>query len=350
MEIYEKLSEWYEIVKRELPWRETSDPYYIWISEIILQQTRVAQGTDYYNRFILKFPDIFSLANADIDDVLKLWQGLGYYTRARNLHFTAKFLVNERKGKFPGSFSELLKLKGVGEYTAAAISSIAFHEPKAAVDGNVKRVISRLFSIEQEINSSEGVKLIQSLATEILDKNHPGRHNQAMMELGAKICLPQKPLCPECPVNNNCMALSASKVSEFPVKYKKAKAKDRFFTYIIIRKKDSIFLHQRTENDIWNGLYEFPLIETDRLIEINEYPALLEKFFKSAKSGFLINKVSDTVSHKLSHRNLICRFVHIYLDEGSGFPSFPGKNVEIRNFPDYPVPKLIERYISNSGF
>lgn len=191
MQIYEKIGVWYDLEKRDLPWRNTSDPYKIWLSEIILQQTRVVQGTVYYQSFLKRFPDIFSLARAETDEVLKIWQGLGYYSRARNLHETARKIAFVKNGFFPDTYSELLKLKGIGEYTAAAISSIAYNEPQAAVDGNVKRVISRLFSVDRDIDSSEGKRIINSLAGEILDTRNPGRHNQAMMELGANICLPK---------------------------------------------------------------------------------------------------------------------------------------------------------------
>lgn len=350
MEIYEKLGLWFEKEKRDLPWRSSSDPYRIWLSEIILQQTRVAQGTDYYLRFLEKFPDIFSLANAEINEVLKIWQGLGYYSRARNLHETARFIVFQKNGKFPGSYHELLKLKGIGEYTAAAISSIAFNEPRAAVDGNVKRVIARLFSVDEEVNSPGGKKNISSLANEILDRDNPGRHNQAVMELGAGICLPRKPLCISCPLNSVCLALKEEKVSDLPLIYKKSKIKDRFFNYLVIKNDDWIILQKRTGGEIWEGLYEFPLIETDRLVEINEYPYLIATKFNIEVNYMQITAISDLIIHKLSHRNIITRFLHISSSRDSDFSAIPGSVVNTCDFHDYPVPKLLERYISASGF
>jgi A/G-specific adenine glycosylase len=349
MKIHEKLGSWYEKEKREMPWRNSSDPYKIWLSEIILQQTRVAQGTDYYLRFLKKFPDIFFLANAETDEVLKIWQGLGYYSRARNLHETARHIVLERNGQFPDSYTDLLKLKGIGEYTAAAISSIAFNEPRAAVDGNVKRVISRLFALENEINSTEGKKIINSIAEEILDRNHPGHHNQAMMELGARICLPKKPVCLACPLNSICLALKDKKVAELPLKYKKSKVRDRFFNYLIIRKDENIWLQQRTAKDIWEGLYEFPLIETSGKIELIEFPGLIASYLNTDKKNVQITRISDPVIHKLSHRNIIGRFLHISFSGDLDISSLPGKKINISELDEYAVPKLIERYISING-
>jgi A/G-specific adenine glycosylase len=350
MVIPEKLGIWYDNVKRDLPWRETSNPYKIWLSEIILQQTRVAQGTDYYNRILDRFPDIISLAKAETDEVLKLWQGLGYYSRARNLHETARTIAFEKKGLFPGSYTELLKLKGIGEYTAAAISSIAYNEPKAAVDGNVKRVISRLFMVDEEINSSRGKKLIDSLAKQILDVNNPGRHNQAVMELGATICLPKKPLCPDCPLNTVCMALKENKVAEHPLKYNRVKVKDRFFTYLIISENNKTWLKRRSGSDIWNGLYEFPLIESAAMTVLDDYPELIASTFRKNKKNFQISRISPVIIHKLSHRNIICRFLHILVPGDLKPEEFGFINLNISEFDEYAVPKLIERYINDSGF
>ena len=349
MEIYQKLAFWYENEKRDLPWRNTSDPYKIWISEIILQQTRVAQGTAYYNRFISEFPDIFSLAKAETHDVLKMWQGLGYYSRARNLHETARFIVSHNSGQFPVDYSELLKLKGIGDYTAAAIASIAYNEPKAAIDGNVKRVISRLFRVEEEINSLSGKKNICSLAEQILDKANPGRHNQAIMELGAGICLPKNPSCFKCPLNSVCLALKSNKVAELPLKYKKTKVKNRYFTYLIIKKDDTIYLKQRTQNDIWKGLYEFPLIESDELPEIAALPGIIGKFLNADIKNFQINSISEPVNHKLSHRNIFCRFINISVSGYELTSPLSGTIVNIDKFDTYPVPTLIDRYVRSIG-
>jgi len=350
MEIFEKLGNWYEKEKRDLPWRSTSDPYRIWLSEVILQQTRVAQGTDYYLRFLEKFPDIFSLAEAETDEVLKIWQGLGYYSRARNLHETARNIAFERNGKFPDSYTGLLKLKGVGEYTAAAISSIVYKEAVAAIDGNVKRVISRLFSVKEEINSPEGKKIIASLANQILDRNNPGRHNQAVMELGANICLPARPRCIECPLNTVCQSLKESTVAEYPQIYKKARPKNRYFNYLIIISGDSIRLQQRKAGNIWEGLYEFPLIETAEATPLSDFPLLISEYLKSGKSSFVINKISEPVIHKLSHLTIITRFLHLSFPGDNEPDSLPGIKLNISRFDDYPVSRLIDRYIKQNGF
>jgi A/G-specific adenine glycosylase len=350
MELYEKLGEWYNNEKRDLPWRHTSDPYKIWLSEIILQQTRVAQGTDYYHRFLEKFPDIFSLAAAHTDEVLKIWQGLGYYSRARNLHETARYIATEMNGVFPASYSGLLKLKGIGEYTAAAIASIAYQEPRAAIDGNVKRVISRLFAIEDEINSPEGKKNISTLASEIIDFKNPGRHNQAMMELGATVCLPKKPKCGSCPLNTVCQALKENKVAELPLKYNKTKVKDRFFNYLIIKNGEYIQIQQRKTEDIWKGLYEFPLIETSFKPELQDYPDLIASFLRVPENEFSINRVSGSVSHKLSHRTIISTFLHVTVSGDPDLSFLPCKQLNYSEFDKLPIPKLIERYISISGF
>jgi len=350
MKIHERLGLWYEKEKRDLPWRNSSDPYKIWLSEVILQQTRVAQGTAYYHRFIEKFPDVFSLARAESEEILKIWQGLGYYSRARNLHQTAKIVAFELGGKFPSSFSGLIKLKGIGEYTAAAISSIAFNEPQAAIDGNVKRVVSRLFSIEHEINSLAGKSQISQFASEIIDTLNPGRHNQAMMELGASICIPRKPKCLECPLNLNCLALKEDKVSDLPLKYKKTKAVNRYFLYLIIRNGDTIIVKQRPSGDIWEGLFDFPLIETADSPEIGLFPNLIAKFLKVSINDFQIEKISDIIIHKLSHRNLNTRFCHIHISGDKKVMPPMCKTININEFDTIPVPRLIDKYITKEGF
>lgn len=350
MHIHEKLGSWYEKTKRDLPWRNSQDPYKIYLSEIILQQTRVAQGINYYHKFLEKFPDIFSLAKAENDEVLKIWQGLGYYSRARHLHETARFIAFENKGNFPSTFAEILTLKGVGEYTAAAVSSMAFNEAVAAVDGNVKRVISRLFLVENEINSTQGKKIIKKLAGEILDPKNPGRHNQAIMELGALVCLPTKPLCTACPLNTSCLAFTENKVAEHPVKYNNTTVKDRFFIYLVIKSEENIWLKKRENKDIWRGLYEFPLIETPGLVEFADFPALIADALRTKPENISIHKISQIIIHKLSHRNIICRFLHISVSGDLDLSPESYISVNSHRFDDYAVPKLIERYISRSGF
>ena len=260
---YKKLIYWYLQNKRELPWRTTTRPYFIWLSEIILQQTRVNQGIPYYLKFVKSFPTIEILANASEENVLKLWQGLGYYSRARNLHLTARYITNQLNGVFPNNYKELIKLKGVGDYTASAISSICFNEPRAVVDGNVYRVLARVFGIDIPINSSRGINEFKNLAQQLVDTKQPGIYNQAIMEFGARYCVPQNPNCNTCIFNDRCIAFQKQLVSELPVKLPKTSIINFFFNYIvIISEDDKTVLRQRTEKGIWQKLYEFPLIET----------------------------------------------------------------------------------------
>lgn len=258
----DKLLWWYNANKRDLPWRNIKDPYKIWLSEIILQQTRVNQGWEYYLRFIAKYPTVKALASAPEHDVLKLWQGLGYYSRARNLHAAARFIVEEFKGKFPRDYKPIRALKGVGDYTAGAIASIAFDLPYPAVDGNVMRVYSRLFGITAPIDSTEGKKKLYEIAKELLPAKHPGTYNQAVMELGALVCLPSNPLCESCPVQYACYAYLHKKTANFPIKEGKTKQRNRYFNYLVITYGDKLLIRTRKARDIWQGLHDFPLIET----------------------------------------------------------------------------------------
>src|SRR5690606_24908055 len=264
---------WFDKNKRNLPWREDQDPYKIWLSEIILQQTRVAQGLDYYLKFIENFPTVKHLAEADETEVLKLWQGLGYYSRARNLHFTARYIVENLNGKFPDNFTDLLQLKGVGEYTAAAIASIAFHEAVPAIDGNAFRVYARYYNIDIDIATPRAKKYFFELGKAIMDLKRPGDFNQAVMELGATVCTPVNPKCEICPVNESCEALAKNTVNQLPVKSKKVKVKHRNFHFLEISDGENFLIKKRTENDVWKNLYNFPLFETtsieDELKKIN---------------------------------------------------------------------------------
>ena len=260
----QKLLKWYKINQRNLPWRDVDDPYKIWLSEIILQQTRVQQGMPYYEKFILTFPTVYDLAKASEDEILKLWEGLGYYSRARNMHFTAKYIVEELHGKFPNNYADLLKLKGVGNYTAAAIASFAFKEAVAAVDGNVYRVLARIFGIKDDIMSNQAKKIFQSLANELIPKNQPDIFNQAMMDLGSMVCKPKQPLCETCFMQEECFAFRHDEIVNLPVKSKKIKVKKRFFHFLLLENADkNIVIEQRSDNDIWKNLYQFPLIETN---------------------------------------------------------------------------------------
>ena len=288
------LADWYLENKRSLPWRETNEPYRIWLSEIILQQTRVDQGKPYYLSFVKAFPKVEDLAQAEEVDVLKLWQGLGYYSRARNLHASAKYVASDLQGKFPSSYKDLLALKGVGDYTASAIASICYNEPVAVVDGNVFRVLSRIFGIDTPINSTEGVKQFKQLAQELLDKKDPANFNQGIMEFGATHCKPQNPLCDSCPFAAKCVAFNQNRISELPVKLKKQKVKNRYFNYLVfISEEGETILEQRRGKGIWEGLYEFPLVETSEEValenlvqEFPESPFAAEADFRRALAPY----------------------------------------------------------------
>ncbi len=303
--ISKSLQNWYSENKRELPWRDIADPYRIWISEIILQQTRVAQGMSYYLRFVERFPDVISLAKADEDEVLKYWQGLGYYSRARNLHKTAMIIAETYNGIFPKEYSEILQLKGIGEYTAAAISSFAYNRPYAVVDGNVFRVLSRIYGIETPIDSNIGKKEFTLVAQTILDKKEPAIHNQAIMEFGALQCVPVQPNCDACPLKAVCKAFSLNLVDKLPLKASKTKVRERFFNYFYIEFENKIFIQKRTEKDIWQNLYELPLIESEKLFETTEITN--NELFTQLKD-IEISSSTSTFKHILSHQRIFARF------------------------------------------
>ncbi len=300
--------EWYQANHRQLPWRETNDPYKIWLSEVMLQQTRVAQGLPYYERFIKSLPTVFDLAKAPEQNVLRLWQGLGYYSRARNLHRCAKVVAKNLLGKFPETFEELKQLPGIGEYTAAAIASIAFREPVAVVDGNVFRVLSRLFGIETDIASNEGKKQFSSLANKLIDKDRPDLFNQAVMEFGALHCLPKNPQCATCVFSKSCEANKRNLQFLLPVKSKKLKVRARYFYYFIISKDNKTLLRKREGRDIWQGLYDFYLIEASRKQKSEKLMAQ-DKFLAKAT----IVRESETFKHILSHQKLLVKFVELEL-------------------------------------
>lgn len=335
------LLDWYAENKRELPWRETADPYLIWISEIILQQTRVAQGYDYFLRFVRRFPDVATLAAASEDEVMKYWQGLGYYSRARNLHAAAKSM----NGVFPKTYREVRALKGVGDYTAAAICSIAYNMPYAVVDGNVYRVLSRYFGIDTPIDSTEGKKVFAALAEEMLDKSGPATYNQAIMDFGAIQCTPQSPACMFCPLADSCAALAAGKVSKLPVKEHKTKTSNRYFNYIYVRMGACTFVHKRTVDDIWKNLFELPLIESDR--EWTEEEFLQSPAFRSLIAGGetpVVRTVVRNVKHVLSHRIIYANFYEVELSEDSrSFSDY--QRIPTGDLERYPVSKLIHAFL-----
>jgi len=341
------LINWYLENKRDLPWRKTSDPYTIWLSEVILQQTRIDQGLPYFLKFIEAFPTVQQLANASESEVLKLWQGLGYYSRARNLHSTAKYISTNKKGVFPKTYNELIQLKGVGDYTASAIASICFNLPTAVVDGNVYRVLSRIFDIDIPINSSEGKKTFKALAQDLIDSKKPGTFNQALMEFGARHCTPQKPNCFSCVFNNHCTAFRNSKVSELPVKLKKNKIKKRYFNFVVFVSEDNkTILKQRVNKGIWQQLYEFPLVET--LSEITHLDLINNvdfiELFSETKLKH-INKYNEKpIIHKLSHQHLYTTF---WIAETEALND---KGISKKKINNYPVPVLIENFIEEFGF
>jgi A/G-specific adenine glycosylase len=296
-----KLLAWYQAHQRALPWRETKDPYLIWVSEIILQQTRVAQGLPYYQRFTEAFPTVSSLANAKEQQVLRLWQGLGYYSRARNMHRCAKKIVSDHQSKFPSSYDQLLGLPGIGPYTAAAISSIAFGERAAVVDGNVYRVLSRIYGIDVDITSVEGKKSFAAKANELISEQSPGDFNQAMMEFGATHCTPKNPNCSECPFAKTCVALATDRIAELPVKLKKQKVRVRHLHYFLIQHNNKIALRQRLDKDIWTGLFDFYLVETKKATTTEKILAA-DSTLRSLNGNFEDGPYQ--VKHILSHQEL----------------------------------------------
>ncbi len=337
------LIEWYATFRRDLPWRATKNPYHIWLSEVILQQTRVDQGRSYYDRFVLRFPDIHSLAQADEEEVLKLWQGLGYYSRARNLHATAKDIEQRFNGVFPRRYKDILSLKGVGEYTAAAISSFAYDEAHAVVDGNVYRVLSRIYGIEDAIDSSGGQKVFRAIAAWVLNDENPAQHNQAIMEFGALQCVPVSPDCGSCPASEMCLSYARGEVSKFPIKQGKVKTRDRYFYYFHIRQGDYTYISKREKKDIWQNMYEFPLIELAE--PIDEGQILSVDFIRLVVDGLLPQKVEivHKTKHVLSHQIIYATFIRVGLEEGGALPRYT--KIEASCLGDYPVSRLMDKYV-----
>ena len=310
MNFTKSLTQWYLQNKRDLPWRNTIDPYPIWLSEIILQQTRVAQGTPYFLSFMNAFPTVFDLANANEEQVLKLWQGLGYYSRARNLHKSAQFVAQELSGVFPPTYKDLLKLKGVGEYTAAAIASFSYNEAVPVVDGNVFRVLSRFFDVETDIAVASAKKEFAALAFELMPKDNPALFNQAIMEFGALQCVPKSPNCGICIFNESCAALQKKKVDQLPVNNKKLKVRNRFFNYLVVSdENEKTIIQKRTAKGIWHNLYEFPLIETDIVEGFDSISTIIQdQFFENNAILSIQEHNENSIIHKLSHQHLHIKF------------------------------------------
>lgn len=340
-----QLVAWYKKHHRDLPWRKTKDPYKIWLSEIMLQQTQVVQGLNYYLKFTETFPTIKDLAKASEDKVMRLWQGLGYYSRARNLHTTAKIVATNYKGVFPKTHEKIKALKGVGDYTAAAIASIAFDLPYAVVDGNVYRVLSRLFNISTPINSTAGKKEFQLLADELLNTKQSALHNSALMEFGALVCKPQNPQCETCVLQSYCLAFKNKTVSLLPVKEKKLKIRDRYFHYFILNYKDYVYVSKRTERDIWQNLYEFFLVETPT-------PEVEEKILKSKEVRNIVKdvkllKVTRLKKHILSHQHLHSTFYELKLEKAVQHKNLI--KVKREELGKIALPQLIIKYLNQQG-
>jgi len=344
-----KILSWYEENKRDLPWRHTRDPYKIWLSEIILQQTRIIQGLPYYNVFVANFPDVTSLASAKQDRVLRLWQGLGYYSRARNLHACARKVSGELGGIFPQTFEELKKLPGIGTYTAAAVASMAFREPVAVVDGNVYRVLARVFGIDLDISGNEGKAFFFEKANELIDRQQPDLFNQAVMEFGALHCTPQNPKCYSCIFIKTCIAFQKDQQSLLPVKAKKQAIRKRYFTYIVIEHRGRLLMRKRQHGDIWNGLYDFFLIEKPRLL--NPEKLLLEhNELKNADPS----EVSEVYKHVLSHQHLMTRFVWIKFSDDQSLKKFMKENelafYSRKQVANLPKPILVTRFLHENNY
>ena len=337
------LLDWYAREGRDLPWRRTRDPYRIWLSEVILQQTRVAQGMEYYLRFTERFPDVASLAAAPEDEVLKLWQGLGYYSRARNLHAAARQVVERFGGRFPVALEEVRSLRGVGDYTAAAICSAAYDAPCAVVDGNVYRVLARLFDLDAPIDSTAGKRAFAELAQSQLDTAHPGRYNQAIMDFGALRCIPSSPRCEACPLAGRCLALAAGTVAARPVKQGKTRVRDRWFNYLHVSSGDRTLLRRREGRDIWQGLYEFPLIETEGPAELPELVRLPQFRELLGDAPWHLVRSIPLPKHQLSHQTLHA-VVH-RIETLSLTPAAAAMAVPTVALGDYAVPRLIDRYL-----
>jgi len=350
------INEWYEKNKRDLPMRQTRDPYRTWVAEVILQQTRMDQGLPYLKELLLSFPDVKALAAAREDEVLRLWQGLGYYSRARNMHASARHVVEQLDGVMPGDYQGLLKLKGVGLYTAAAIASWCYNEPCAAVDGNVSRVIARLFGIEDAINTPTGEKKVYELASGLLDRSDPGRHNQALIEFGAMQCVPVSPSCSDCPLQEMCEANRLGRVDQIPFKLKNKKPVERWFYYYMILSGGETILIQRGKKDIWEGLYELPMIESggplsdEEIVQKMSAHILQESDPEYIRRPVGIGELSTPVRHQLSHQTIHARFLQVQMDLLPHPLPEKWQSVPLEQLDRYAMPRLIHRYLESSNF
>ena len=340
-----KLLEWNKKSNfRQMPWKNEPDPYKIWLSEIILQQTRVEQGWNYYNNFIKNYPSIHNLSNADDNEVFKLWEGLGYYNRCKNLLTTARYISTELFGVFPKTYEEVLSLKGIGPYTAAAIVSFAYGLPYAVVDGNVTRVLSRFFGIKTPIDSTKGKVEFTVLAQELLDKKQAGKYNQAIMDFGATICKPKSPLCDVCCLSEECYAYNKNKINELPQKLKSIKIKERWFYYLVLQHKDKVYVKKRIARDVWQNLYEFVLIneETDQQLTEADVIKKIESKFKS--NSINLKKISDFYKQKLTHQTIHCKFFILEIKKLEKIKN--GEWVDKSQMKKLAFPKVIVNYLN----
>lgn len=343
------LMEWFAQNDRPLPWKGEKNPYYVWLSEIILQQTRVEQGLPYFERFRAKYPKVEDLANAPEDEVMKLWEGLGYYSRARNLHFSAKLIANELAGVFPTTYDEILKLKGVGTYTAAAIASFAYDLPHAVVDGNVYRVLSRFFGIATAIDSTAGKKEFAALAQQLIDKKCPADYNQAIMDFGATHCLPANPKCKVCPMKTKCFAYQNKKIGELPFKEKKIKKRDRYFNYFIFKQNDFVHIQKRTRKDIWQNLYEFPLLETTKIIEESDLLKMDTWQTWTGIADVKTTKISKPYKQLLTHQKIIAQFWEVEVVGELLLTDEAVSLVKLGNLSKFAFPKVIDTYLKDKN-
>jgi A/G-specific adenine glycosylase len=350
MDLSQILMDWYRKNQRDLPWRRTNDPYAIWLSEVILQQTRVEQGMPYWLRFMEDFPTVTDLADADEREVLRLWQGLGYYSRARNLHAAAKVIRDDYQGVFPNKYEQIRALKGIGDYTAAAIGSIAFNLPYAVVDGNVYRFLSRIFAISTPIDSTNGKKEFSVLANELIDKSNPGMFNQAMMEFGAMLCKPSNPDCSICPFNQYCQSYAVNAVSEYPVKSKKIKTRNRYFDFLILSDEKNTILQKREEKDIWQGLYQFPLIESENKNQsaVDLSNTNIAQLIKG--TSYSMVKSSSVVKHVLSHQIIYAKFWWIKLENIPSIGATDYIDIPWSRLSDFGMPQVIVKYLENEEY
>lgn len=346
----QRLMDWYATSHRPMPWKGEKNPYLIWLSEVILQQTRVEQGLPYFEKFKQNYPTVHDLANALEDEVMKLWEGLGYYSRARNMHATAKFIASELNGIFPNTYEGILTLKGVGPYTAAAIASFAYDLPHAVVDGNVFRVLARVFGIDTPSDSTIGKKLFNELAQQALDVDQPGKYNQAIMDFGATQCTPQSPNCSACPLQSDCYAFQHKMVDKLPIKTKSIVKKERFFHYLVIQSGEQVLLQKRTAKDIWQNLYEFPVIELPTLAV--ELDTLTKNAFWQQYIGeksYVLTRISKPFRQTLTHQIVTAVFWEINLQEDFSAISANSVIVARKNWHKFAFPKVIDWYLQDNS-